>query len=118
MAAERDYAWSRLGWKKIWSSFSRKLFQTTLIITCYEKIIHGDLKGVNILMRPSGRPCIADFGLARVADSKVRKMSSSTDAHHLGTIRWLAPELLRDDGRTTKSSDMYAFGCVCYEVSI
>uniref|UniRef100_A0A0W0EUD2 Protein kinase domain-containing protein n=1 Tax=Moniliophthora roreri TaxID=221103 RepID=A0A0W0EUD2_MONRR len=81
-----------------------------------EKVVHGDLKGVNILMRSSDRPCIADFGLARVADSKVRRMSSSTEAHHLGTIRWLAPELLKDDGRTSKSSDMYAFGCVCYEI--
>ncbi|ESK82545.1 hypothetical protein Moror_3707 [Moniliophthora roreri MCA 2997] len=79
------------------------------------KIVHGDLKGVNILIKPSGRPCIADFGLARVADSQVFRMSSSTDSHQRGTVRWLAPEV-HGGKRTSKSSDIYAFGCVCYEI--
>ncbi|EEB97608.1 hypothetical protein MPER_03040 [Moniliophthora perniciosa FA553] len=72
-------------------------------------------KGVNILIKPSGRPCIADFGLARVADSQVLRMSSSTGAHHRGTVRWFAPEV-HSGKRTSKSSDVYAFGCVCYEI--
>ncbi|EEB91416.1 hypothetical protein MPER_10225, partial [Moniliophthora perniciosa FA553] len=34
------------------------------------KIIHGDLKGLNILVTQSHRACIADFGLSHVADSQ------------------------------------------------
>ncbi|KAL0567883.1 Rho guanine nucleotide exchange factor [Marasmius crinis-equi] len=33
-----------------------------------------------------------------------------------GTGRWLAPELLVENGKTSKASDIYAFGCVCYEI--
>uniref|UniRef100_A0A0W0F905 Protein kinase domain-containing protein n=1 Tax=Moniliophthora roreri TaxID=221103 RepID=A0A0W0F905_MONRR len=78
------------------------------------KIIHGDLKGVNILMTPSRRACIADFGLCRVADSQVFKITSST-CHARGTARWSAPEILMGN-RTSAESDIYAYGCVCYEI--
>jgi len=38
-----------------------------------------------------------------------------------GTLRWQAPELLNYEGdgthnRNSLASDIYAFGCVCYEV--
>lgn len=35
-----------------------------------------------------------------------------------GTVRWKAPELIdpEKDNGPTKESDIYAFGCVCYEV--
>ncbi|ESK84818.1 Dbl domain-containing protein [Moniliophthora roreri MCA 2997] len=77
------------------------------------KIIHGDLKGVNILITPSRRACLADFGLSRVADSQVFKITSSS-THTTGTVRWLAPEVHRGMN-TSLESDIYAYGCVCYE---
>ncbi|EEB91723.1 hypothetical protein MPER_09873 [Moniliophthora perniciosa FA553] len=73
------------------------------------KIIHGDLKGVNILITPSRRACLADFGLSRVADSQVFKISPSS-AHTTGTVRWLAPEVHRGMN-TSLESDIYAYGC-------
>ncbi|KAL0564517.1 hypothetical protein V5O48_017526 [Marasmius crinis-equi] len=42
------------------------------------KIVHGDLKGVDILMTPDERACIGDFGLSRVADSHALRLSTST----------------------------------------
>ncbi|KAF9255402.1 kinase-like protein [Marasmius fiardii PR-910] len=82
------------------------------------KIVHGDLKGVNILITPDERACIADFGLSRVADSHAIKLTSSTTTQSKGTTRWLSPELLRPDppSATSMLSDMYAFSCVCYEI--
>ncbi|KAL0575305.1 Rho guanine nucleotide exchange factor [Marasmius crinis-equi] len=80
------------------------------------KIVHGDLKGVNILMTPDERACIGDFGLSRVADSHRLRLSTSTSRGPAGTARWLAPELLTGGDGTTKESDIYALGCVCYEV--
>ncbi|KAF9256017.1 kinase-like protein [Marasmius fiardii PR-910] len=79
-----------------------------------EKIVHGDLKAINILITPSGRACIADFGLSRIADSHGLQMTTST-SRPTGTARWLAPELL-SGGRNSKESDIYAYGCVCYEI--
>ncbi|KAK7047941.1 Rho guanine nucleotide exchange factor [Paramarasmius palmivorus] len=83
------------------------------------KVIHGDLKGIvqlNILMSPSDRPCIADFGFACiVVDSQVLGLSS-VDSRPKGTVRWLAPEIHRGTSCTSKKTDIYAFGCTCYEI--
>ncbi|KAJ8088403.1 Rho guanine nucleotide exchange factor [Marasmius tenuissimus] len=83
-------------------------------------IIHGDLKGVNVLMTPDERACITDFGLSRVANTHSLCLSSSILGQAMGTIRWLAPELLETDPPSSVSmkSDMYAYASVCYEASI
>ncbi|KAJ8080061.1 mitogen-activated protein kinase kinase kinase [Marasmius tenuissimus] len=80
-----------------------------------KKIVHADLKGVNVLITPSGRACICDFGLARIADSQLVGLSSSI-SRAAGTLRWMAPELLAENVIATKESDIYAFACVCYEI--
>ncbi|KAF9443551.1 kinase-like protein [Macrolepiota fuliginosa MF-IS2] len=84
-------------------------------------IVHGDLKGVNILVSRFGRACLADFGLASVGGSEVaRPPSLETTGHRGATWRFEAPELLLRLGNSkihrTTESDMYAFGCVCYEI--
>ncbi|KAK7062516.1 Rho guanine nucleotide exchange factor [Paramarasmius palmivorus] len=79
------------------------------------KIIHADLKGANILMTNSGRATIGDFGLSYVAEGEILRMTS-TSAFSGGTPRWLAPELLSPSSRPSYKSDIYAFGCVCYEI--
>ncbi|KAK6966795.1 kinase domain-containing protein [Favolaschia claudopus] len=83
-----------------------------------ENIIHGDLKGINILVTPSERACIADFGLSTIVDGMTLRLTTSTTANHGGTMRYNAPELFRpgDTGKKTFSSDIYALGCVGYEI--
>ncbi|KAK7036538.1 hypothetical protein VNI00_011471 [Paramarasmius palmivorus] len=68
-------------------------------------------------MSLSNTPCIADFGFARVADSQILGLSS-VDSRLKGTTRWLAPELhdYEATNPTSKRTDIYAFGCVCYEI--
>ncbi|TEB22343.1 kinase-like protein [Coprinellus micaceus] len=86
------------------------------------KIVHGDLKGPNILVSASGRACLADFGLSRLADPALLGWTSirTSTAKSTGTIRWQAPELLNPDDeadpKTTTASDIYSYGCVCYEI--
>ncbi|KAJ7713163.1 kinase-like domain-containing protein [Mycena metata] len=75
-------------------------------------VLHGDLRGNNILVDEGGHARLADFGLACYANATAK---SST---HAGSTRWMAPELL-EPGRhfqRTLATDVYAFSCVCYEL--
>ena len=73
-------------------------------------ILHRDIKPSNILIDGHGSAALADFGLARMADS-----TRVTDAGTLlGTPHYLAPEVIAGGDATTQS-DIYAFGCVLYE---
>ena len=79
------------------------------------KVVHSDLKGVNILITDTLRACIGDFGLSRVA-SDTWSLGLTITTRPPGTGRWLAPELLAG-GVASKESDVYALGCVYFEVS-
>ncbi|KAJ6516327.1 kinase-like domain-containing protein [Mycena sanguinolenta] len=81
-----------------------------------EHIVHGDLKTPNILVAPSGRACIADFGLSTIVDELSLKMTFSSRSGHAGTARYQAPELLESESPNHYGSDVYAFGCVSYEI--
>lgn len=77
-------------------------------------VIHRDFKPGNVMLERSGddvRVSITDFGLSRVfrdqTHAEMRQVS--------GTAGYIAPEVLQ--GRAaTPSSDVYAFGCVVYEM--
>ena len=70
----------------------------------------------NILIDDSGAPCLADFGLTHLITTSTAGTGSTTLG--LTNIRWAAPELLNDDVKApTAACDVYAFGCVCVEVS-
>ncbi|KAG6833875.1 hypothetical protein H0H93_012924, partial [Arthromyces matolae] len=85
-------------------------------------IIHGDLKGANILISTSGRAHVADFGLSSISsDPQILAWTShSSISSKGGSVRWQAPELFDMENdqlvHNTKSSDVYALGCVCYEI--
>ncbi|KAJ7715331.1 kinase-like domain-containing protein, partial [Mycena metata] len=81
-----------------------------------ENIVHGDLKGTNILVTPSRRACIADLGLSSIVSSMPILFTHSTASPQRGTMRWQAPEVLRGDSVNHFGSDIYAFACVCYEI--
>ncbi|KAL0563397.1 Rho guanine nucleotide exchange factor, partial [Marasmius crinis-equi] len=78
------------------------------------KIVHADMKGLNVLITPELRACIGDFGLSSVSDSHALKLSTSVAGHTKGTTRWLAPELLDPElpNVSTEQSDMYSYGCI------
>ncbi|KAJ7607401.1 kinase-like domain-containing protein, partial [Roridomyces roridus] len=80
-------------------------------------IVHGDLRGANILIKEDWVACLADFGLSSFTDAT----SKTHTSHRAGSVYWMAPELIDPDRfglkfvRTT-ASDVYAFGCVCFEL--
>ncbi|KAL0563243.1 hypothetical protein V5O48_018831, partial [Marasmius crinis-equi] len=80
-------------------------------------IIHGDIKGMNILVKDDEEPCIADFGLCSIQKETVFQTTSR--AHERGSLPWLAPELLNPDdvpNVNNRSRDIYALGCTIAEI--
>ena len=73
------------------------------------------------MITESHRACLADFGFSSVMDSHgLNRLSLSSASNACGTVRFHAPELIdpaTEDSRS-KLSDVYAFGCVCYEVNV
>lgn len=74
-------------------------------------IVHRDLKPDNILIGVDGRPQLADFGLA------TKLPPSGYLSQWMGTRPYMAPEFFAEDGvMTTCATDMWAVGCILYEM--
>lgn len=84
-------------------------------------IIHRDLKPENVFITPGDRVKILDFGLARTlptpADNDQQETGNllSAPGTIIGTAGYMSPEQLRGDG-VTPASDIFALGCILYEM--
>lgn len=79
-------------------------------------VIHRDLKPGNLLIEPSGRVRLVDFGISRLLEAESRLTQPGCT---LGTPAYMAPEQLQTasdlvDGRT----DLYALGLILYEMLV
>jgi serine/threonine protein kinase len=72
-------------------------------------IVHRDIKASNVLLA-DGRAVLTDFGLAKGASYTVLTKPGQV----LGTLEYLAPELIRGEP-ATPASDIYALGCLLHE---
>jgi serine/threonine-protein kinase len=73
-------------------------------------IVHRDVKPSNVMFREDGSAALTDFGLAKGAAYTVLTRPGQV----LGTLDYLAPELVRG-GEATPASDVYALGCVAFQ---
>ncbi|KAH7930790.1 kinase-like protein [Leucogyrophana mollusca] len=80
-------------------------------------IVHGDLKGDNILVDKHKHACISDFGISSTEDSR-QILDSSNVGRSKSQVRWIAPEILSsaEGARFTSMSDVYAYASVLYEI--
>ncbi|GII55855.1 serine/threonine protein kinase [Planotetraspora thailandica] len=87
-----------------------------LAVTHAQQLIHRDLKPGNLMLCPDGSVVVLDFGLSTVLNSPdFSKITHSMD--RLGTDRYMAPETVTD-GVADALTDLYAVGCLLYEMTI
>ena len=79
-------------------------------------VIHRDIKPENILLH-DGSALVADFGIA-LAASKAGGTRMTETGMSLGTPHYMSPEQAMGDREITARSDVYALGCVAYEMLV
>jgi eukaryotic-like serine/threonine-protein kinase len=86
-------------------------------------VIHRDLKAANVMVTPSGRLKVLDFGISqRFEPGRIGEgttvMDQSWDSQHTftGTLPYIAPEILKGQDADARS-DIWSLGVLLYEMA-
>jgi serine/threonine-protein kinase len=78
-------------------------------------VVHRDIKPENILLH-DGSALVADFGIALAVSSAGGGTRMTETGMSLGTPHYMAPEQAMGEREITPKADVYALGCVLYEM--
>jgi serine/threonine-protein kinase len=76
-------------------------------------VIHRDIKPDNILLI-DGQAMVADFGIARAVGTSAESLTQT--GMSVGTPGYMSPEQASGESRVDARTDVYALGCVLYEM--
>ncbi|CAE6493226.1 unnamed protein product [Rhizoctonia solani] len=71
-------------------------------------VVHGDLKGANVLISDEGLPVLTDFGNSLMVDQTMK--FTHTTSVGARTVRWAAAEIIQESSPHSEASDVYALG--------
>lgn len=77
-------------------------------------VIHRDLKPANLFLSSDGKVKVGDFGLAR----DLNRHRLTFEGETVGTARYMAPEQVTGDDDLTGAVDLYALGCILFEMLV
>ncbi|WP_425894276.1 protein kinase domain-containing protein [Micromonospora sp. DT4] len=76
-------------------------------------VVHRDLKPSNVMLLRTGAIKVLDFGMGRILDDEAGRVTSTGVT--VGTARYMAPEQFLA-AAVTAAADLYALGCVLFEL--
>ncbi len=77
-------------------------------------VVHRDIKPENLLLTADGSTMVADFGIARALGGREAQLTESGLV--VGTPAYMPPEQAAGDRDLDARTDVYALGCVLYEM--
>ncbi|KAJ3410490.1 hypothetical protein HDV05_003705 [Chytridiales sp. JEL 0842] len=92
------------------------------------KVIHTDLKSLNLLISENWTLKIGDFGIAKELKDVNRKRMPEDESEEAamleeqqvkgGTLQWMAPEVMNGDYKPTTKMDVFAFAVIMWEMAM
>jgi len=76
-------------------------------------IVHRDVKPENILLS-DGRPLVTDFGIAHATNHSTESLTRTGTL--IGTAQYMSPEQLESSRAIDGRADIFALGCILYEM--
>jgi eukaryotic-like serine/threonine-protein kinase len=106
--AERLAAGGRLDWGQAFALGEQ--VARALAAAHAHGLVHRDVKPANILLDPSGRAKLVDFGIAQATQAATLTRTGMA----LGSANYVAPEQAQG-GHVGPAADLYSLGCVLFE---
>jgi len=109
---------ARLDKSKLTYKETRHIFRVISSALAYahqEGVLHRDVKPSNVLLDKTGGVYLADFGLARIAETSQTTLSGQM---MMGTPHYISPEQAKGLGNLDSGTDIYSLGVMMYELLI
>ena len=109
---------ARLEKSKLTYKESRHIFRVIASALSYahqEGVLHRDIKPSNVLIEKGAQIYLADFGLARIAETSQTTLSGQM---MMGTPHYISPEQAKGLGNLDSGTDIYSLGVMMYELLV